>query len=108
MGSPARRSGIVETAVLLWWMLLGGPTSGQEEGPGSAAAPSVGRPVRPGVSPTFDAGQETPAPPATPAPDPSTDGPPSSRFLLGDAFGIRPWSEDRGLSVYVSSTQFEQ
>ncbi|WP_406699808.1 hypothetical protein V5E97_13230 [Singulisphaera sp. Ch08] len=65
---------------------------------------------RPDVSSNFDAGQETPAPPATPppAPDHYPDGPRSSRFLLGDGFGLRPLWEERGLSFYVSSTQFEQ
>ena len=78
--------------------------------PGSAASPSPDRPVEPGSSPNFDAGQETPAPPVTPAPgpDPYPDGPQSSRFLLGDGFGLRPSLEERGLSFYVSSTQFEQ
>jgi porin len=91
-------------------MLLGGPTFGQEDGPGSAYSPSVNRPGGPGDSPSFDAGQETPAPPATPAPapDPYPDGPQSSRFLLGDGFGLRPALEEHGLSFYVSSTQFEQ
>jgi porin len=110
MGSPAGRSGIVASAVLSWWMLLGGPTFGQEDGLGSAALPSLDRPVGPGNSPNFDAGQETPTPPVTPAPapDPYPDGPRSSRFLLGDGFGLRPFSEERGVSFYVSSTQFEQ
>ena len=45
MGSPAGRSGIVATAVLSWWMLLGGPTFGQEDGPESAAPPSLDRPI---------------------------------------------------------------
>jgi porin len=110
MGSPARRSGIVATAFLSWWVPLCGATFGQEDGPGSAASPSLNRPAGPGDSPNFDAGQETPAPPVTPAPapDPYPDGPPSSRFLLGDVFGLRPVSEERGLSFYVSSTQFEQ
>ena len=110
MSLPAVRSGIAATVVLSWWMLLGGPTFGQEEGPESAASPSLDRPVGPGDSPDFDAGQETPAPPVTPAPrpDPYPDGPQSSRFLLGDGFGLRPVLEERGLSFYVSSTQFEQ
>jgi porin len=110
MGSPAGRSGIVASAVLSWWMLLGGPTFGQEDGLGSAALPSLDRPVGLGNSPNFDAGQETPTPPVTPAPapDPYPDGPRSSRFLLGDGFGLRPFSEERGVSFYVSSTQFEQ
>src|SRR5262249_58504804 len=66
--------------------------------------------VGPDNSRYFDAGQETPAPQVTPAPgpDPYPDGPQSSRFLLGDGFGLRPALEERGLSVYVSSTQFEQ
>lgn len=110
MGSHAGRSGIVATAVLSWWMLLSGSTFGQEDGPGWAASLSLNRPVGPGDSPNFDAVQETPAPPVTPAPapDPYPDGPQSSRFLLGDGFGLHPLSEERGLSFYVSSTQFEQ
>lgn len=87
-------------------MLLGRPTFGQEDGPPSL----LDRPTRPNISSTIDAGQETPAPPATPppAPDPDPGGPRSSRFLLGDGFGLRPSWEERGLSFYVSSTQFEQ
>src|SRR5262249_44873733 len=74
------------------------------------ASSSLDRSARPGISPDFDAGQETPAPPVTPAPgpDPYPDGPQTSRFLLGDGFGLRPALEGRGLSFYVSSTQFEQ
>jgi porin len=110
MCSPAGRSGIVVTVVLSWWMLLGGSTFGQEAGPESVASPSLDRPVGPRASSDFDAGQETPAPPVTPAPgpDPYPDGPQSSRFLLGDGFGLRPLLDERGLSIYVSSTQFEQ
>jgi porin len=98
------------TAVLSWWMLLGGSTLGQEEGTGSAAPSSPIPPVGRGGSPNFDPGQETPAPPVTPAPapDPYPDGPWSSRFLMGDGFGLRTLLEERGLSFYVSSTQFEQ
>jgi porin len=101
---------MVATVVLSWWMLLGGSTFGQEDGPASADSPAGNRPVRPGDSARFDAGQETPAPPVTPAPapDPYPDGPLSSRFLLGDGFGLRSAMEERGLSFYVSSTQFEQ
>ena len=53
---------------------------------------------------------ELAAPPGTsaPVPDPYPDGPRSSRFLLGDGFGLRPALEERGLSSSVSSTQFEQ
>jgi porin len=109
MGSPTRGSGIVTTAVLSWWMLVGGATFGQEAGPASDASPSLNRPAGPNDSSNFDAGQETPAPPVTPAPapDPYPDGPQSSRFLLGDVFGLRPSLEEHGLSFYVSSTQFE-
>ncbi len=91
-------------------MLAGGSAAGQEDGTGSADYPVIDRPVVPGVLSNFDAGQETPAGPVTPAPDPYPyrDGLPSSRFLLGDGFGLRPWSEERGLSLYVSSIQFEQ
>ena len=90
-------------------MLLGGPAFAQEEAPGPAAAPPLDRPIGLGDFPNFDAGQETPAAPGTPAPgpDPYPDGPQSSRFLLGDDFGLRPFLDERGLSVYVSSTQFE-
>jgi porin len=41
-------------------------------------------------------------------PIPNPDGPQSSRFLLGDAFGLHPASEERGLSFYGSFTPFEQ
>jgi porin len=77
-------------------MVLGGSAFGQED--------------RSGGFPKFDAGQETPAAPATPSqgPDPYPDGPKSSRFLLGDGFGLRPYWEERGVSFYVSSAQFEQ
>ena len=112
MGSPARRSGFLATAFLVWWMLLGGATAtyGQDDGPGPAIPPSLERPAGPDTSPTVDAGQETPAGPATPAPGPDADpdGPRSSRFLLGDGFGLRPFALERGVSFYVSSTQFEQ
>ncbi|HEY2157706.1 MAG TPA: carbohydrate porin, partial [Isosphaeraceae bacterium] len=98
------------TAVFAWSMLFGGPASGQESGPPSTVTVPLDRPVGLGDFPNFDAGQETPAGPVTPAPspDPYPDGPQSSRFLLGDVFGLRPSLEERGLSFYVSSTQFEQ
>jgi porin len=91
-------------------MLLGGPALGQEDRPAPADPPSRDRPARARDFPSFDPGQETPAPPVTPAPapDPYPDGPTSSGFLLGDGFGLRSALEERGLSVYVSSTQFEQ
>jgi porin len=100
----------VATAGLLWWTLIGGSTFGQEDGAASEATPSINRPAGPDAFPNFDAGQETPAPPITPgpAPDPYPDGPQSSRFLLEEVFGLRPSLEERGLSFYVSSTQFEQ
>src|SRR5262245_23317526 len=107
---PVGRCAMVVSAIVGWWLPLGGPASGQEAVPESAASPSLDRPARPGISPTFDAGQETPAPPVTPAPapDPYPEGPQSSRFLLGDGFGLRPVLEERGLSFYTSFTQFEQ
>jgi porin len=112
MGSPAGRLGIMATAVLAWWMLLGELTFGQEDGPSSAASlsPPLERSVGTVDYPNFDAGQETPAPPVTPAPAPYSypGGPQSSRFLLGDLFGLRRLSEELGFTVYVSSTQFEQ
>ncbi len=101
---------MVVTAVLLCWMLNGGQALGQELGPGPEAPVYLDRPAGRGDFPNFDAGQETPAAPLTPAPgpDPYPDGPLSSRFLFGDGFGLRPLAEDCGLSFYVSSTQFEQ
>jgi porin len=112
MGSRAGRSGILATAVLVWWMLLGGPARGQEDRPEPAALPlpPVERLVEPGDSPNFDAGQETPAPPVTPAPASYSyaDGPLSSRFLLGDLYGLRRLSEELGLAVHTSLTQFER
>jgi porin len=88
---------------------LPGSDAGQETS-APAAIPYVNRPGGSSIFPNFDAGQESPAPPTTPAPgpDPYPDGPRSSRFLLGDALGLRSLLEDRGLSVYVSNTQFEQ
>jgi hypothetical protein len=79
MGSPAGRLGIMATAVLAWWMLLGELTFGQEDGPSSAASlsPPLQRSVGTVDYPNFDAGQETPAPPVTPAPAPE-----------GDIFGV--------------------
>jgi porin len=91
-------------------MLSSEPTFGQDNGSAPAAGPSRPRAAGPGDSLNFDPGQETPAPPVTPAPgpDPYADGPPNSGFLLGDGFGFRAALEDEGLSVYVSSIQFEQ
>jgi porin len=81
--------------VVLAGSLIGSPGFGQEEA---------------GGPPRFDAGQESPAPPMTPPPepDPGLAATRSSRFLLGEALGLRPALEDRGLSFYVSSTQFHQ
>jgi porin len=78
-----------------------GPARGQE----SAADPA--RATRPT---NYDPGQEAPAPPATPSPvpDPYPNGPVASQFLSGDALGLRPYLEDRGLSFYATFTQFEQ
>jgi porin len=109
MGLPARCSGLVAAALLVWGMLLVAPAFGQEVGPESAPSADADRPIEPDGFPNFDAGQETPAAPATPAPVPDREpfGPVSSRFLLGAAFGLRPLLEEEGLSFYVSSTQFE-
>jgi porin len=113
MGSPDRPSRILATAVLIGGMFFGGVAFGQDVETESSAAGSSSLAERPderGVSSTFDAGQETPAGPVTPAAgaDPYPDGPKSSRFLLGDWFGLRSSWEERGVSFYVSSTQFEQ
>lgn len=98
---------MLATCVLAWGLIVGDPTFGQD-GPGAIGSSTRDRSVRANVSSTFDAGQESPAPPVTPAPDPYPDGPLSSRFLLGDGFGFRPLAEESGLSFYVSSTQFDQ
>lgn len=68
------------------------------------------RPVDTNDRSKFDPAQESPAPPVTPAPspDPYPDGPRTSRFLQGDGFGLRSLWEERGVSFYVSSTQYEQ
>ncbi len=89
-------------------MLLGGLTFGQDDGPEPTAP--LERPAEPADSANFDAGQETPAPPVTPTPAPYSypNGLQSSRFLLGDLFGLRRLSEELGVTVYTSSTQFEQ
>jgi porin len=101
---------MLTAAVLVCGMFLSGPALGQGPAPGSEASPAVDGPTSRGDAPDFDAGQETPAAPVTPGlgPDPHAAGPRSSRFLLGDCFGLRPWLEERGLSFYVSSTQFDQ
>jgi porin len=118
MGSPARLSRIVAVAaagaVLCCWTLCAGPAPApalaQEAERIPAASAALDRPAEPGRVPDFDAGQETPAAPVTPAPGPDAypDGPPWSRFLFSDGFGLRPWLAERGLTFYVSSTQFEQ
>ena len=74
-------------------MLLGGPAFAQEEAPGPAASPPLDRPIGLGDFPNFDAGQETPAAPVTPAPgpDPYPDGPQSSRFLLKGMASAISW-----------------
>jgi porin len=112
MGSLPGRFRLVVSAILYWWMVLGGNAFGQEDGsdPAAALLPSLEPLARPVDSGDFDSGQETPAPPVTPAPAPVSysDGLSSSRFLLGDLSGLRRLSEELGLSVYVSSTQFEQ
>jgi porin len=110
MDSAACRYAIVATIVLWWWALPGNLAFGQDDQPSApppAPSPFDGLPVR--IDDTiFDAGQETPSPPFTPAPGPPSTlvTPLSSRFLLGDAFGLRPLFEQSGLSFYVSSTQF--
>ena len=83
---------------------------GQDEPLGQTPLPSLDSTIASGDSSIFDSGQETPAPPGLPAPgpDPYPESPLSSRFLLGDGFGLRALLEERGLSLYVSSTQFEQ
>jgi porin len=111
MTSPAGRSGIVAaSAVLLWWIVLGGAAFGQGYGTAPEDSTSLDRPFRPNVSSNFDPGQETPGPPTTPAPgpDPYPDGPKTSKFLFGEAVGLRPALEERGVSFYTSFTQFEQ
>jgi porin len=63
-----------------------------------------------GDSTSFDAGQESPAAPMTPAPEAdAVDGySPSSQFLLDGILGLRSASDELGLSFYTSFTQFEQ
>jgi porin len=101
---------IAAIATLTWWLSFGPCAFAQDEPPEPGAPPPLDRLFERGEFPDFDAGQETPHAPVTPAPgpDPYPDGPLSSRFLLGDGFGVRPLLEERGLSFYVSSIQFEQ
>jgi porin len=110
MVSRSGRFGTIATAVVSLSMFLVGRAEGQEDDSASPALSRViGRLDRNALL-EFDPGQETPAGPLTPAPgvDPYPDGPQSSRFLLGDSFGLRPVLEQYGLSFYGSSTQFEQ
>src|SRR5262249_24307127 len=109
MGSPASRIGMVAPILVSSWMLLAAPTFGQQEPPQQAASPSLDLGGMPSATAIFDGGQEPPATPSLPAPGPDTYPlrPLQSRFLFGDGFGLRPLLEERGLAVYVSSTQFE-
>jgi porin len=95
---------MVAAAVLACWTGPGWVAAAQEPGRAATAPSSI--PARA----NFDAGQESPAASFTPAPvpDPYPDGPASGKFLLGDFFDLRPSLEERGVSFYVSSTQFEQ
>jgi porin len=101
---------MIATALVSLSIFLTGPALGQENNPPSAAPPSLDRQVDLGALLNFDPGQEAPAAPVTPAPlvDPYQGGPQSSRFLFGDSFGLRPLLDQYGLSIYISSTQFEQ
>jgi porin len=97
--------------VPLWsWLFLGKPAFGQETGYPGQTSPAVEAALGLGGLANFDGGQETPAPPFLPAPGPDPDpySPQSSRFLLGDAFGLRSFTQERGLSFYASFSQFEQ
>jgi porin len=110
MGSPAGQSGIVAASLLWSWMLFGAPAFAQEGESEAPATADADRPVETDVFSSFDAGQETPAAPATPAqgPDQDRDSRQWSRFLLGDFFDLRPLMEAEGLTFYTSFTQFEQ
>ncbi len=110
MFSPAVRSRILASGVVAIAMFLTRPAPAQDQDPFAEPGPSPERQITPYDVSAFDSGQETPAAPITPAPGPSLypDGPQSSRFLLGDAFGLRPLLEQSGFSFYASSTQFEQ
>ncbi len=101
---------MIATAILSLFFCVASSALGQEEGSESPTRPVVDRPIDLADFLNFDAGQESPAAPITPAPaiDPYPDGPLSSRFLLGDGFGLRPLFDQCGLSFYASSTQFEQ
>ena len=96
--------------VLAMAMLLPRPALAQDEDPFAEPSPSLDGQITPSEISSFDRGQETPMAPVTPAPGPASypDAAQSSRFLLGDAFGLRPLFEERGFSFYASSTQFEQ
>ena len=99
--------------VLGFW-LHGAAGVGRAADPDDETAPPIA--AAPAAAPestvfsTLDLGQETPRGPLTPAPapDPYPNGPTSSRFLLGDAFGLHTVGENQGLEFFASSTQFEQ
>ena len=92
-------------------MLLGGPTFGQDDGPerGGFALRSIVRSSR-SIPRTSTPARRLPPRRSRPRLRRYSypDGPQSSRFLLGDVFGLRRLSEELGLSVYTSFTQFEQ
>lgn len=95
MCSAPRCLRIVAAAIVCSWLVLVESAHPQDQAPAPAA---------------FDPGQETPAAPATPSPvvDTTRRAWTTSRFLLGDAFGLHSLEADRALSFFVSSTQFEQ
>lgn len=110
MGRASLRVWTLTGFLLLGEFLSAQPSRAQDPAP---PADDTTREVAPLPAPelsAFDPAQESPAPPLTPAQgkDPYPNGPRSSKFLLGDWFGLRELWDESGFSVYISSTQYEQ
>ena len=109
MFATAVRSSLIVMAVLMLSILEGGAALGQEASSWPAESTALDRGVEPVDRSNFDAGRKLPPGRSRPRPShPLSRRGTSSRFLLGDGFGLRALLEERGLSFYVSSTQFEQ
>lgn len=109
LASP-RWTALVTLLALFAGLETGGRARGQDDPMPAASLSDPGPATTERDSSSLDTSQESPGGPVTPAqgPDPYPNGPKSSKFLLGDWFGTRTAWEDQGISLYITSTQFEQ